>query len=60
VQLHPESFAKREVFTGITDGLRTEIVRGLREKERIVSQGAMLVKMAAASSELDPHSGHVH
>jgi RND family efflux transporter MFP subunit len=60
VQLHPESFEKREVFVGITDGVHTEILRGLRENERIVSRGAMLVKMAAASSELDPHSGHVH
>jgi membrane fusion protein, heavy metal efflux system len=60
VQLHPESFEKREVFTGITDGLHTEILRGLKENERIVSRGAMLVKMAAASAELDPHAGHMH
>ena len=60
VQLHPESFEKREVFVGFTDGVHTEILRGLNESERIVSRGAMLVKMAAASAELDPHSGHVH
>ena len=60
VQLHPESFEKREVFAGITDGLHTEVLRGLKENERIVSRGTMLVKMAAASTELDPHSGHVH
>jgi membrane fusion protein, heavy metal efflux system len=60
VQIHPESFEKREIKTGQTDGKHTEIVRGLSENERIVSRGALLVKMAAASGAIDPHSGHVH
>jgi membrane fusion protein, heavy metal efflux system len=60
VQIHPESFEKREVFIGKTDGIYTEILRGLNENERIVSRGALIVKMAAASSTIDPHSGHVH
>jgi RND family efflux transporter MFP subunit len=60
VQLHPESFDKREVHIGITDGIKTEILNGLLEGERIVSRGAIMIKMAAASTELDPHSGHVH
>jgi membrane fusion protein, heavy metal efflux system len=60
VQLHPESFEKRAVRTGQSDGIHTEIVHGLNQGERIVSRGAMLVKLAAASATLDPHSGHVH
>jgi membrane fusion protein, heavy metal efflux system len=60
VQIHPESFEKREVFIGKTDGIHTEILRGLNENERIVSRGALMVKMAAASGNIDPHSGHVH
>jgi membrane fusion protein, heavy metal efflux system len=60
VQLHPESFEKREVFIGKTDGIHTEILRGLNDNERIVSRGALMVKMAAASGNIDPHSGHVH
>ncbi len=60
VQIHPESFEKREVKVGNTDGIQTEILRGLTENERIVSRGALLVKMAAASGNIDPHSGHVH
>ncbi len=60
VQIHPESFEKREVKVGNTDGIHTEILRGLSENERIVSRGALLVKMAAASGDIDPHSGHVH
>ena len=60
VQLHPESFEKREVFPGNTDGLYTEILQGLTQDERIVTQGALLIKIAAASGDIDPHSGHVH
>lgn len=60
VQIHPESFVKREVMTGSTDGLMTVITAGLTEGERIVTRGAIMVKMAASAGELDPHSGHVH
>ncbi len=60
VQIHPESFEKREVKTGQSDGEYIEILRGLSANERIISRGALLVKMAAASGAIDPHSGHVH
>jgi membrane fusion protein, heavy metal efflux system len=60
VQLHPESFEKREVFIGKTDGMFTEIIRGLNDNERVVSRGALMVRMAAVSGNIDPHSGHVH
>lgn len=60
VQLTPEFFEKREVRIGQTDGKRTEIVSGLKEGERVVGKGAILVKLAQASGTLDAHSGHVH
>jgi RND family efflux transporter MFP subunit len=60
VQVTPELFEKREVKIGSTDGVKTEVLRGLNENERIVSKGAMLVKLAQAAAALDPHSGHVH
>jgi membrane fusion protein, heavy metal efflux system len=60
VQIHPESFEKRQVITGQTDGLYMQIQQGLQENERIVTRGATIVKMAAAASAVDPHSGHVH
>ncbi len=60
VQLTPELFEKREVKTGATDGLQTVLVSGLKPEERIVTQGALLVKLAAVSSSIDPHAGHVH
>ena len=60
VQTHPESFEKREVEVGINDGLYVHILRGLQENERVVSKGAVMVKISAASGNIDPHSGHVH
>lgn len=60
VQVTPELFEKRVVQIGATDGIKTEVLSGLDQSERIVSKGAMLVKLAQAAAALDPHSGHVH
>ena len=60
VQVHPELFEKREVNTGASDGLKTEIRKGLSPEERIITKGAILVKLAQATGTLDAHSGHVH
>ena len=60
VQVNPELFEKREIKTGGTDGLNTEIISGLHADERIVTQGAMQVKLAHSTGGLDPHAGHVH
>ena len=60
VQLTPELFIKREVSIGATNGLKTEITSGLNEYERVVSDGAILVKLSQSSGALDPHAGHVH
>lgn len=60
VQVTPELFEKREVSAGKTDGVQMEIVKGLRSDERIVTRGAMMIKLAQATGTLDAHSGHVH
>ncbi len=60
VQLTPESFEKREVNIGMTDGLRTEVLSGLNRNERVVTKGSISVKLAQSSGALDPHAGHVH
>ena len=59
-QLTPEYFEKTPVTIGASDGLRTEIRSGLSAGERVVSKGAMFVKLAQASGSLDPHAGHNH
>ncbi len=60
VQISPELFEKRQVVIGGTDGIKTEIKQGISSNERVVSQGAMLIKLAQATGSLDAHSDHVH
>ena len=60
VQDTPESFVKRQVKIGQSDGKRVEIISGLKASERLVIKGGILVKLAAVSNSLDPHAGHVH
>lgn len=59
-QLTPEFFEKTQVSVGTTDGVRTEIKSGLQAGDRVVSRGAILVKLAQAAGGLDAHAGHVH
>lgn len=59
-QITPELFEKREVKIGATDGVKTEILQGITANERIVTIGAILIKLAQATGTLDAHSGHVH
>lgn len=60
VQLTPELFEKRAIVKGATDGFNTHIISGISENERIVSKGAIFVKLAQDAGALDAHSGHVH
>lgn len=60
VQITPELFEKREVKLGVTDGIKSEIVKGISQNDRIVTKGAVFIKLAQATSTLDAHSGHVH
>ena len=60
VQLSPEQYEKRQVTPGDSDGIRSEIVRGILPTERVVTSGAIYLKLAKATGTLDPHSGHVH
>ena len=60
VQVTPELFEKRAITTGATDGLRTVITSGISENERVVTRGAIFVKLAESADALDPHAGHMH
>ena len=60
VQVHPELFEKREVKVGVSDGLKTEIIKGIKPQERVITTGAILVKLAQATGTLDAESGHNH
>ena len=60
VQTCIDSFEKRIITKGVTDGQHTQILNGVKAGERVVSKGAVNVKLAQGSAALDPHAGHVH
>ena len=63
VQVFPKPSGRNgrfEIFVGGNDGINTEIKKGITAQERIVTRGAMLIKLAQATGGLDAHSGHVH
>lgn len=60
VQNTPVSFEKRSVVIGATDGLMVKVHSGVKEGERVVTKGALLLKLSQGAAALDPHAGHVH
>ena len=58
VQLDADCYSRREVILGADDGKRVEILSGIKPGEKVVTRGAVNVKMAAASGSI-PH-GHTH
>jgi RND family efflux transporter MFP subunit len=60
VQKDSGELEKRLIHKGDTDGFRTEIREGVAAGEQVVTQGAMEVKLAQATGQLDAHGGHVH
>ncbi|MCR9153180.1 MAG: efflux RND transporter periplasmic adaptor subunit [Bacteroidetes bacterium] len=59
VQLSGEDFEKRNVELGAENGSEVEVLNGLKPGDRIVSEGAYQVKMAALSGQAPAH-GHSH
>lgn len=57
VQEDAHSYVPREVTLGASDGKRVEITHGLKDGERVVTAGAMSVKLAGASKAVP---GHTH
>ncbi len=59
VQLGGESFQKREIKIGASDGESVQVLSGVSEGERMVTKGAYQIKLSSASGELPAH-GHEH
>jgi RND family efflux transporter MFP subunit len=59
VQVSGESFTKRAIETGQSDGIMVEIAGGLAPGERIVTKGPMLIKAASMVSGA-VGDGHSH
>lgn len=59
LQKNAHTYHKQEVRLGATDGEYTEILSGISEGSRVVTQGAINVKLAAASAAIPAHN-HSH
>jgi membrane fusion protein, heavy metal efflux system len=59
VEIAGESFSKRELTLGGSDGINVQVLAGLKEGERVVTKGAYQIKLAAASGVIPAH-GHAH
>lgn len=59
VQTGGESFQKREVKLGASDGLHVQVLSGIQENERVVTKGGYQIKLSSASGALPAH-GHEH
>ena len=59
VQTAGESFEKREVKTGSSNGVEILITSGLAEGERVVTRGANQIKISSMSGAVPAH-GHEH
>lgn len=59
IQTGHEIFDKREVTTGRSNGVRVEILKGLKAGDHVVTAGTYQVKMASMSAAIPAHS-HNH
>lgn len=59
VQVEPDAYMKREVKVMQSDGDRVKVLAGLKAGEKVVTQGALQVKLASASSAIPAHN-HEH
>jgi len=58
LQTSGESFLRREIETGISDGGYTQVLSGISDKDRVVTSGAYQVRLASLINAVP--SGHVH
>ncbi len=59
VQMEGESFQKRELKIGASDGLNVQVLSGVAEGERVVTKGGYQIKLSTASGTMPAH-GHEH
>ncbi len=60
VHVEGESFAKRTLTTGITDGGYTQILSSISEGERVTTVGGYQVRLASLSTSVPSGHGHDH
>ena len=58
VQVHDGEYRRQEVKLGASDGIRTEIVDGLKPGDKVVTSGSTQVRLAANATAVP--EGHTH
>ena len=59
IQVDEEGYRKQEVTLGESDGERVEILTGVKKGDRVVTKGAVQVRLASASNAIPAHN-HNH
>ena len=59
IQVDKEGYRKQEVTLGESDGERVEILSGLKKGDKVVTKGAIQVKLASAGNAIPAHN-HNH
>ena len=59
MQTSGEGFQKRELITGVNDGMNVQVLAGINEGERVVIKGGYQIKLATKSGKMPAH-GHEH
>lgn len=59
IQVDKEGYRKQEVTLGESDGERVEILSGLKNGDKVVTKGAIQVKLASAANAIPAHN-HNH
>lgn len=59
IQVDKEGYRKQEVTLGESDGERVEILSGLKKGDKVVTKGAIQVKLASAANTIPAHN-HNH
>ena len=59
IQVDAEGYRKQEVTLGESDGERVEILTGVKKGDRVVTKGAVQVRLASAANAIPAHN-HNH
>ncbi len=59
IQMDKDGYRKQEVILGQSDGDRVEITKGIKPGDKVVTRGAVQVRLASASASIPAHN-HSH
>ncbi|BDS13160.1 efflux RND transporter periplasmic adaptor subunit [Aureispira anguillae] len=60
IQKSAESYEKQVIEIGADNGIITQVISGLELNDKVVTSGALQIKLASMAGTVDPHAGHNH